>query len=91
MSVKSQVSTGASGRASRGCDLRRSATRNLIRAGVPEKVARDFIGHRTSSMFDRYNITGEAELAAAAEELTAYPRGRRRNGRGRPVVGEART
>jgi integrase len=46
-------------------DLRRSAARNLIRSGVSRSVAMKITGHLTESMFERYNITDEADLRYA--------------------------
>src|ERR1700678_919906 len=57
-------------------DFRRSAARNLIRSGVPQDVAKRITGHKTDSMFSRYNIVAENDLADAAVKLNA-----RRNGR----------
>ena len=53
-------------------DLRRSAARNLVRAGVPEKVVMDLCGWRTRAMFDRYNITAMEDLTAAGEKLSEF-------------------
>jgi integrase len=57
-------------------DFRRSAARNLIKAGVSETVAMKITGHKTTSMFRRYAIQNIDDVRDALIKVQRYGKGK---------------
>jgi integrase len=52
-------------------DFRRTACRDMVKAGIPEVVAMRISGHKTNSMFKRYAITDPRMVQSAFQQMHA--------------------
>jgi integrase len=69
-------------------DLRRTAVRNLERAGGSRSDAMDLTGHKTESIYDRYSIVDSVRLEEAVEKLARYHGDEPRTRQVQPIHGK---
>ena len=66
-------------------DLRRSAVRNMLDAGMDESKVMRIVGHKTRAMIDRYRIVSLKDVAKAGEQIGRYLEERKRLSKGETV------
>lgn len=54
-------------------DMPQTAVRAVVRSGIPERAAMQMAGHKTHSVFERYDIVSAGRLRDASRRLDAAP------------------